>query len=191
MKARIREVSVYLEAWRKVLADCYSDDAPKDFEETKKRFDRYAFGGDRPSHVTWAGKVTPEGGTEVNPELENQYCDEVVRAVNDVHEAEHNKFKFTHMVPILVGVAFGHPYMAMIRNFAITEVGAHEAEKEYLEREVRKLEQDCKWRCRCTQEMYYTAVDCAADCPRATLRCIAPTCLEIDPKTGKWTGRGY
>ena len=47
------------------------------------------------------------------------------------------------------------------------------------------------WKCKCNGQMYKTAAACAGSCPRATLGCIAPTCLEIDPKTGKWTRRGY
>jgi hypothetical protein len=47
------------------------------------------------------------------------------------------------------------------------------------------------WKCKCNGQMYKTAAACAGSCPRATIRCIAPTCLEIDPKTGKWTRRGY
>jgi hypothetical protein len=46
------------------------------------------------------------------------------------------------------------------------------------------------WKCKCNGQMYKTASDCAASCPRASLRCMAPTCLEMDPKTGKWTRRG-
>lgn len=191
MKARIKEVTNYLEAWRKVLNDCYSENPPRDFEETKKRFDLYAFGGDRPANVQWAGKVTPDGRTEVNPEMSKQYCDAVLHAVNDVHEADHNFYRYTRAVPILLGIAFGHPYMAMIRNTAATEVQAHEVEKAYLEEEVRKLEQGCTWRCKCNQETYHSPVVCSASCPPASLRCVAPTCLEIDPKTGKWTGRGF
>ena len=47
------------------------------------------------------------------------------------------------------------------------------------------------WKCKCNGKMYKTAVECAGNCPHASLRCMAPTCLEINPKTGKWTGRGY
>jgi hypothetical protein len=190
-KRRIQEVTRYLEAWRSVLADCYSDNPPKDFQQTKQRFDKYAFGGERPPDVKDAGKVNPVD-TQVTPEFEQMYCDTIVKAVKDVHEGDHNTFMWIHALPILVGVSFGNPYTTLIRNTALTEVEAHTAEKEFLEQELAKLEERCKgnWKCRCNQQMYPSAVACAGSCPRATLSCIAPTCLEIDPKTGKWTGKG-
>lgn len=45
-----------------------------------------------------------------------------------------------------------------------------------------------QWKCRCNQQVYETAVDCAASCPPASLSCVAPTCMKIDPKTGEVIG---
>jgi hypothetical protein len=191
-KSRIAEVNHYLEAFRSVMSDCYSENPPTDFTQLGQRFDQYAFGGQRPSNIQTAGTVSPIGG-QSTPAFEKMYCDTIVRAVKDVHEGDHNKFMWIHALPLLVGVAFGNPYTAMIRNTVLTEIEAHEAEKEYLEQELQKLEARCKqtWKCRCNQQMYPSAGACAASCPHASLSCVAPTCLEIDPKTGKWTGKGY
>ncbi len=190
LKNRLAEVTNYLEAWRSVLNDCYSNDPPRDFEQTKQRFDKYAFGGERPSNIQTAGTVSL-GGTNVTKAFENQYCDEIVKDVNDVHEADHNRYMWIHALPLLVGIAFGNPYTAMIRNTALSEVQGHEAEKAYLEQELQRLERACQphWKCRCNQQVYESAGACAASCPPASLRCIAPTCLEIDSKTGRWNGK--
>jgi len=190
-KARIKEVTSYLDAFRKVLADCYTDKAPKDFTEARQRFDRYAFGGPRPNNIATAGTATL-AGAQVTPEFAHQYCDTIVSAVNDVHEADHTTFMWIHALPILVGVSFGHPYMTLVRNLVLTEVEAHEVEKEFLENELRELEARCNlpWKCRCNQQLYPSASECAAACPHASLRCVAPTCLQLDRATGKWTGKG-
>lgn len=46
------------------------------------------------------------------------------------------------------------------------------------------------WKCKCNGQMYKSAGACAGSCPHASLRCMAPTCLEMNPETGKWTGKG-
>ncbi len=41
------------------------------------------------------------------------------------------------------------------------------------------------WKCRCNQTSYETRQDCASLCPHASLSCVAPTCMSIDPETGQ------
>jgi hypothetical protein len=193
-KQRIAEVTKYLEAFRRVLADCYSNNPPMDFQQEKERFDLYAFGGQRPANIQDAGTVNPIG-TKASPAFKKMYCDTIVKAVDDVHEGDHQVFMWLHVLPITVGAAIGtmhgDQYSTYIRNLALTEVEAHEAEKEFLEQELQKLEERCKpWKCRCNQQMYPSEEACAASCAAASFNCIAPTCMEIDPKTGKWTGKG-
>jgi len=193
-KRRIKEVTGYLEAYRKALADCYKPDAPRSFQALKERFDSYAFGGARPANIEDAGTVTP-GSTNVSKKFEAMYCDTIVSAVNDVHEGDHQKFMWIHALPMLVGAAVGSlhfdPYTPLVRNAALTEVEAHEAEKVFLEQELQRLENACpRYKCRCDQKTYDTAKLCARSCPHASVNCVAPTCMELDPVTGKWNGRG-
>ncbi|MGA2434066.1 MAG: hypothetical protein ABSG25_02140 [Bryobacteraceae bacterium] len=195
-KQRIAEVTKYLEAFRHVLADCYSNNPPWSFQQEIERFNLYAFGGERPANIQDAGTVDPFG-TKASDEFKKMYCDTIVKAVDDVHEGDHQVFMWLHALPITVGAAIGSMHgdtdTTFIRNIALTEVEAHEAEKEFLEQELQKLEERCKqnWKCHCNQQMYPSAGACAASCPHASPNCVAPTCLEIDPKTGKWTGKGY
>lgn len=72
------------------------------------------------------------------------------------------------------------------------EVSAYEAGLQVLRKTRERLEKECQgnWKCRCNGQMYKTSAECAGSCPHASLRCIAPTCMEIDPKTGKWTRKG-
>jgi hypothetical protein len=78
-------------------------------------------------------------------------------------------------------------------DIAQEEVPAYEAGLQVLRKTRERLKNECQgnWKCRCNGQMYKTPGECANSCPHASLRCIAPTCLEIDPKTGKWTGKGF
>lgn len=193
-KRRIAEVQAHLSGYRQLLADTYSSDAPSTFREGKQRWDRYVFGGERPPNVKDAGTASVFG-TNATSEFEDAYCREIVKAVRDVHELNHERFMWINMLPLLGGViASGEsPEKYMLRRFALAEVLAHEEELEYLQRALSRLQNTCnEWKCRCNQKMYSDVVECSRLCPPARVgQCPAPTCLEIDRKTGKWTGKGY
>jgi len=77
------------------------------------------------------------------------------------------------------------------RSLAREEVAAYEAGLKVLRAARDRLKDRCKWYCKCNKQGYKSAGECAANCPRATIKCMAPTCLELDMETGKWKpGRG-
>lgn|GEM_PF-5338489 len=78
-------------------------------------------------------------------------------------------------------------------DLANEEVAAYEAGLQVMRDTLQNLRKKCgNWLCRCNQQRYASAGECAAKCPPARLgKCHAPTCVELDPKTGKWKpGRG-
>lgn len=144
IKSRIKEVERYLESYRKVLVACYSDNPPRNIEEFVRLFDQYTWGGDRPDNIKTAGTVTSSFGTQVTDEMKAQYCDSVITAVKEIHESDHNQYRLVNALPMLAGVAYGHPMMAMLRNIAISEARAHEVEKAYLEKELERIRAGCR-----------------------------------------------
>jgi hypothetical protein len=78
-------------------------------------------------------------------------------------------------------------------DLANEEVAAYEAGLQVMRNTLQNLKKKCgNWLCRCNQERYASAGECAAKCPPARLgKCVAPTCMELDPRTGKWKpGKG-
>jgi len=95
------------------------------------------------------------------------------------------------------GAKIAHATLRKYKTFtkqltAFADSHGYTAALNFLKDQLQKLELKCSqiWKCKCTQQTFPTASDCAKNCPPASLRCIAPTCLWIDPATGKWTGRG-
>ncbi|MEN6624194.1 MAG: hypothetical protein ABFD50_21930 [Smithella sp.] len=72
-------------------------------------------------------------------------------------------------------------------DLAKEEVSAYEAGLRVMRSALENLRKKCgNWLCRCNQQRYSSAVECSAKCPPARLgKCVAPTCIQIDPKTGR------
>lgn len=86
----------------------------------------------------------------------------------------------------------GNQKLSSAADIAKEEVPAYEAGLQVLRKTRERLKKECQgnWKCRCNGQMYKTSAECVGSCPHASMKCIAPTCMEIDPKTGKWTGKG-
>jgi hypothetical protein len=93
-------------------------------------------------------------------------------------------------------IASGKKKLSSAVDLAKEEVAAYEAGLQVLRNTLDNLRKKCgAWLCRCNQQRYASAGECAAKCPPARLgKCHAPTCVQLDPKTGKWKpgkGRAY
>jgi hypothetical protein len=171
-------------AWYSVLADIYGrgKDAPKNMDEARQRF-RENMGWTSTRKV---GGLDPDTGDAViDPQFEQENCESIVNGVK-VHEKAHLRYGLSRSIPI----TFMDPG-TLAKVLAKSEIDARNYEETFLKEELKKLKEKCKWKCKCTGDMFETAQDCAKNCPKPSMACIAPTCLEIDPETGKWTGEGY
>jgi hypothetical protein len=179
------QVKGLIEAFKTVLASTYTPGGPPTTDDMYAQ--AYAMVG--MTVVKKAGGVTGSGEPYVDPGVESRECDIVVRAVR-LHEMYHRD----HLTrKVLFPSLFAFQERSRARIMASSEVGAYEIEREYLELELEQLKKECQgtWHCKCNDQWYKSAQECAANCPRATIACIAPTCWEYDPKTGKPTGRKY
>ena len=170
-------------AFRTVLASTYTPGGPKNTDDMYAQ--AYAMVG--MTVTKKAGGVTGSGEPYVDPKVETTECDIVVKAIK-LHEMYHRD----HLTrKVLFPALFSFTEKARARIMASSEAGAYEIEQEYLEQALEQLKKECQgtWHCKCNQQWYQTPEECAANCPRATLRCIAPTCWEYDRETGKPTGR--
>jgi hypothetical protein len=193
-KSRIAEVQGYLDAFRALYVAANSANGPTTFKSGRDWWDKYLFGGERPANIKDAGTASLLG-RNVTQEFENAYCKSIVDAVGEAHELSHERFMWINALPILGGIVASGvpPEKYLLRRLAYTEMLAHEEELDYLKRALARLEASCNtWKCRCNQQSYSDLIECHRFCPPAKLgQCVAPTCLEIDRKTGKWTGKGY
>jgi hypothetical protein len=181
----LNQVKQLSAAFRTVLAATYTDGGPKTTDDMYAQ--AYAIVG--MTVTKKAGGVTGSGEPYVDPKVESTECDIVVKAIK-LHEMYHRD----HLTrKVLFPALFASSEKARARIMASSEVGAYDIEREYLEHELERLKNECQgtWHCKCNDQWYKSAQECAANCPRGTIACIAPTCWEYDPKTGKPTGRKY
>jgi len=178
----LNQVKGLASAFRSVLAATYGPGGPANTDAMYEQ----AYGIVGMTVTKKAGGVTGSGEPYVDPGVENRECDIVVKAVR-LHEMYHRN----HLTKkVLFPALFAFTDKAKARLMASSEVGAYEIEQEYLELALQQLKEECEgtWHCKCNNQWYKTAEECAAGCPRATIACIAPTCWEYDKKTGKPTG---
>jgi len=180
----INQVERLEKAFRESLMEMYGPNAAPNPEQLYLRsYQRAGFKNPKKS-----GGLTSTGEPYVSPEVEKAECDSIVRAIK-LHEMYHRNH---YMKKVLFPALFAFTDKARARLNASSEVGAYGIEGEYLKQVLAQLKNGCTWKCRCNGQMYKSAAACAAGCPPAKLGvCVAPTCLEIDPKTGKWTMKGY
>jgi hypothetical protein len=185
VKNVLNQVKGLASAFRTILAATYSSGGPANTDDMYAQ--AYAIVG--MTVTKKAGGVSGSGEPYVDPGVENRECDIVVNAVR-LHEMYHRN----HLTKkVLFPALFAFTDKAKARLMASSEVGAYEIEQEYLEQALEQLKDECRgnWHCKCNNQWYKTAGECAANCPRATIACIAPTCWEYDRETGKPTGRKY
>jgi hypothetical protein len=172
-------------AWYSVLADIlgHSANAPSNMDEAKKSFHQ-KMGWTSTRKV---GGIDPNTGeTVLDPQFQEENCDSIVNGVK-AHENAHRVYNIAELLPVLFA-----DQRLMAKILAESEIYARDKEEAFLKHELNELKKKCgTWRCKCTGVLFQTATACAQGCPAPSLACIAPTCLEIDPKTGKWTGKAY
>jgi len=143
---------------------------------------------------TPVGEERPGEPIKVSEEHKKRECP-IVWQSTEVHERSHKLFD-----DAMYGDPIGNDEWLLRfvtfragKDYALREVLGHEAQVDFLKAQLYELEQKCTkaWKCKCTNTSFETLAECAKACPRPSLACIAPTCLEIDRKTGKWTGRAY
>jgi hypothetical protein len=184
MEQSLKRIAETRAGWQEVLTDVFRhpENAPKTPEAVGQRF-RKAMGWG--SGSTQIGGLDPNTGDVItNPEWESQHCDTIVDA-NIVHEKTHRS-DYRLRIPFVV--ILGAPAKAR----AISEINARDKEEAYLQEKLNELQQNCGlWRCKCNGQLYQSAAKCSMSCPPPSLSCIAPTCYQIDPKTGKKTGKAF
>ena len=186
MKDRLKMIEATREAWTQVLTDIFrkADGSPQDLNQAKQDFR---------DHMGWTstkqvGGLDPNtGDPRTDEDWESQNCEDIVEA-NKLHERSHAAdWRFN--VPIVVILSGPR---ALAKVLAMSEIDARNKEEAYLQQKLDEVLQKCgQWRCKCNGELYDSATSCSKGCPRPSLACIAPTCYEIDPKTGKNTGKAY
>lgn len=185
VEAELQSVIARGQAWGSVLADILgqSGHAPQNMDQAKDQFHQ---------NMGWTsvkkiGGVDPNTGeTIIDPAFEQENCDIIVNGVK-VHEHEHLVYNLSQFLPAILG-----DQRLLAKILAKSEVHAYTAQQDYLEAELEKLKRRClPWRCKCNNQTYESAPACAKSCPKPSMGCIAPTCIEMDPKTGKPTGKSY
>jgi predicted SprT family Zn-dependent metalloprotease len=173
------------DAWLDVLASILDDksNAPNTMAEAKESFHK-RMGW---SSTTQQGGIDPNTGeVKLDPKFVEENCDSIVNGVI-VHEHTHLWYGAGHGLQ----AHFADP-RDMARMLAEGEIWARDRQEAFLKDELENLMQKCgQWRCKCTGRMFESAAQCSQGCPKAAMSCIAPTCYEIDPKTGKNTGKAY
>lgn len=164
-------------AWAEVVAAMEDGAAwPADMNEARARF-RQNMGYTSTRKV---GGVDPATGEPVlDPEFERENCEIIVQGVRE-HERAHTRYFWSNPFAI---VTLDDRKLALV--LARSEVVAHDAQHAYLSRELERLEESCRWKCKCTQEWFGTATECAGACPKPSMACIAPTCCQWNRKTGE------
>ncbi|HEY6252240.1 MAG TPA: hypothetical protein VI685_19975 [Candidatus Angelobacter sp.] len=185
IEKRLKEIDETRAGWQQVLTDMFRNpqNAPKTPADARQHFKDAMGWGSGPT--TQAGGLDPNtGDVKTDPVWESQHCDAVVEA-NIVHEKSHAA-DYRVRIPFLV--IFGAPAKAL----AMSEIDARDREEAFLQEKLQELRQNCgQWRCKCNGQLYNGAAKCSIGCPPPSLACIAPTCYEIDPKTGKKTGKAF
>jgi len=184
IEARLPQIDATRRAWYSVLADILgqSSSAPQNLKQAAQSFQ---------NNMGWTstrkvGGLNEKGDVVTDPQFEQEHCDSVIQA-NQVHEDAHHSY-YLHRLLVIAFLDQATLAKVLVKS----EIDARDDEEAFLRKALAKAKRECgSWFCRCTQQLFPTAVDCAAGCPRATLSCIAPTCIEHDPKTGKPTGRAY
>lgn len=152
--------------------------------------------GEKPNWTSGGriGRVSDQGSPIVDKSIIEGRCRSIAEAIH-LHELDH--IQWTNSVgpcssyTKYLYTRFILGYTAKSQNES--ERRAYAVESKFLELRLAELEAHCAgWLCRCNQQIYTSASDCANGCPPARLGiCLAPTCLELDAKTGKWIpGRG-
>lgn len=186
LEKRIQKIDGMRNGWYQVLADLqgHVKGAPGTPAAARQTF--YDKMGWNPENVRKIGGLDPKtGATYVDEKFQRENC-QAVGDANQAHEDAHFWYFMSRMfnVPLLDQVSLAK---VLVRS----EIDSSNVEIAHLQAEVARLKDKCdgKWKCRCTGELFKTAGACAATCPRATFRCVAPTCIELD-RYGKKTGRG-
>jgi hypothetical protein len=184
IEQRLKDIDETRAAWQQVLTETFTNqNALKTPDQARQAF-RQAMGWGSSPPNQFGGLDPGTGEPRTDPAWESQHCDAVVDA-NRLHEQTHAS-DYRVGIPLLV--LFGAPAKAL----ALSEINARDKEEAFLEEKLEELRQKCgQWRCKCNGQLYQGASKCAASCPPPSLSCMAPTCYEIDPKTGKATGKAY
>jgi len=181
IEQRLKEIDETRAAWQQVLTQTFTNQSLKTPGQARQAFKQAMGWGSGPTNQV--GGLDPNtGDVETDPAWESQHCDAVVDA-NKLHEQ-------THASDFRLGIPFAVILGAPAKALALSEINARDKEEAFLQEKLEELEQKCgHWRCKCNGQLYQGAEKCAASCPPPSMSCIAPTCYEIDPKTGKATGK--
>ncbi len=89
----------------------------------------------------------------------------------------------------------GQKKLESAADIAREEVEAYEKGLEILRRALEEAKKDCQWKCKFTQEVFYSLEECRKHCeenkPRGLHIATRGICYKKDPRTGEWKGMGY